>query len=135
MTNNSQMPPDNERQRIAIIGAGIGGLTTAIALRQFGFKPEIFEQAPLLLDVGAAIALWSNAMRVLRALNLEDQVLQKAGVIEQIKWVDQHGRLINSVKLRSGQDSDVPCVALHRADLQRILLDARRRNSCIWEIH
>jgi 2-polyprenyl-6-methoxyphenol hydroxylase-like FAD-dependent oxidoreductase len=124
MTNNSQTRRDNEGPRIAIIGAGIGGLTTAIALRHFGFKPEIFEQAPLLLEVGAAIALWSNAMRVLRALNLEDQVLQKAGVIEQIKWVDQHGRLINSVKLRSGQDSDVPCVALHRADLQRILLDA-----------
>ena len=43
--------------RIAIIGGGIGGLTTAIALRQFGFEPEVYEQAPALLDVGAAIAI------------------------------------------------------------------------------
>ena len=124
MTNNSEIPPDNERQRIAIIGGGIGGLTTAIALRQFGFKPQVFEQAPVLLDVGAAIALWSNAMRVLRVLKLEDQVVEKAGVIEQIRWVDQHGRLINSVNLKAGKDSDVPSVALHRADLQRVLVDA-----------
>jgi 2-polyprenyl-6-methoxyphenol hydroxylase-like FAD-dependent oxidoreductase len=120
MTTDPQ-PSDHQRPRIAIIGAGIGGLTTAIALQQFGFKPEIFEQAPVLLDVGAAIALWSNAMRVLRKLKLEDQVSHKAGVIEQIRWVDQHGRVINNVDLRS---SEVPSVALHRADLQKILVDA-----------
>ncbi|MFN2576455.1 MAG: FAD-dependent oxidoreductase [Pyrinomonadaceae bacterium] len=32
--------------RIAIIGGGIGGLTAALALRQYGFNPEVFEQAP-----------------------------------------------------------------------------------------
>ena len=51
--------------QIAIIGGGIGGLTAAIALRQSGFEAEVFEQAPALLDVGAAIAIWPNAMRVL----------------------------------------------------------------------
>lgn len=124
MTNNPQIPPDNDRQRIAIIGAGIGGLTTAIALRQLGFNPQVFEQAPVLLEVGSAIALWPNAMRVLRALSLEDKVLLKAGVIEQIKWVDQHGRLINNVNIKTGLDAEVQSVALHRADLQRILVDA-----------
>src|SRR5438445_580909 len=54
--------------RIAIIGGGIGGLTTALALRQFGFEPEVFEQAPELLEVGAAILMWPNVMRVLHRL-------------------------------------------------------------------
>jgi len=42
---------------IAIIGGGIGGLSTAIALSQQGFDIELFEQAPVLLDLGAPIAL------------------------------------------------------------------------------
>ena len=67
--------------RIAIIGGGIGGLTTAIALRQFGFDPQVYEQAPALLDVGAAIAIWPNAMRVLQKLKLADAVLEHAGQI------------------------------------------------------
>jgi 2-polyprenyl-6-methoxyphenol hydroxylase-like FAD-dependent oxidoreductase len=47
--------------RIAVIGGGIGGLTEALALRQFGFEPRVFEQAPQLLDIGAAILIWPNA--------------------------------------------------------------------------
>jgi 2-polyprenyl-6-methoxyphenol hydroxylase-like FAD-dependent oxidoreductase len=58
---------------IAIIGGGIGGLSTAIALSQQGFDIELFEQAPVLLDLGAAIALWPNAMRALQHLEIAGQ--------------------------------------------------------------
>jgi 2-polyprenyl-6-methoxyphenol hydroxylase-like FAD-dependent oxidoreductase len=109
--------------RIAIIGGGIGGLTTAIALRQFGFDPQVYEQAPALLDVGAAIAIWPNAMRVLQKLKLADAVLEHAGQIKAIQWLDQNGRLINSVSL-TDLIAKSPAVALHRADLQEILLQA-----------
>jgi len=108
---------------VAIIGAGIGGLTTAIALRQVGFEPHVYEQAPALLDVGAAIAIWPNAMRVLQKLKLADAVLEKAGEIKAIQWLDQNGRLINSVSL-ADLVAKSPAVALHRADLQEILLQA-----------
>ena len=50
--------------RIAIIGGGIGGLTAALALRQFGFEPTVFEQAPELLEVGAAILMCYDAYEV-----------------------------------------------------------------------
>lgn len=103
--------------RIAIIGGGIGGLTTAIALRQVGFEPEVYEQAPALLDVGAAIAIWPNAMRILARLGLADKILEKAGVIEEIRWLDQKGWLINRVSISTA-------LALHRADLQSILVQA-----------
>jgi 2-polyprenyl-6-methoxyphenol hydroxylase-like FAD-dependent oxidoreductase len=106
--------------RIAIIGGGIGGLTTAIALRQVGFEPEVYEQAPALLDVGAAIAIWPNAMRVLERLNLAGKILEKAGVMEEIRWLDQSGRLINKVSISATSRA----VALHRADLQNILVHA-----------
>jgi len=102
--------------QIAIIGGGISGLTAALALRQFGFEAEVFEQAPALLDVGAAIALWPNAMRVLEELQLSEKILEKAGVIEEIRWLDQDGFLVNRVSLEK------TAVALHRADLQSTLL-------------
>jgi 2-polyprenyl-6-methoxyphenol hydroxylase-like FAD-dependent oxidoreductase len=108
--------------QLAIIGGGIGGLTAALALRQCGFEPEVFEQAPALLDVGSAIALWPNAMRVLDRLQLADKILERAGVLEEVRWLDQHGRLINGVRISGGRR--FPSVALHRADLQHILLQA-----------
>ena len=107
--------------KIAIIGGGIGGLTSALALRQVGFAPEVFEQAPELLEVGAAIALWPNAMRLLEQLGLGEEIQRHAGTIEQIQWLDYQGRLLNSVRLPAGGS---PSVALHRADLQSILWHA-----------
>ena len=103
--------------QIAIIGGGIGGLTTALALQHFGFESQAFEQAPELHDVGAAIAIWPNAMRVLASLGLAEKIVERAGVMQEIRWVDQNGWLINRVSI---PDS----VALHRADLQQILLHA-----------
>lgn len=105
--------------QIAIIGGGIGGLTTALALQHFGFESQVFEQAPALHDVGAAIAIWPNAMRVLASLGLADKILERAGMMQEIRWVDQDGWLINRVSISGG---DFPAIALHRADLQNTLL-------------
>ena len=109
--------------RIAIIGGGIGGLTTALALQQAGFEFGVYEQAPALLDVGAAIAIWPNAMRVLERVDIAEKVLEKAGVMREIRWLDQNGRLINRVSI-SETTASSPAVALHRADLQNTLLHA-----------
>src|SRR5262245_6241388 len=103
--------------RIAIIGGGIGGLTTALAFEHFGFECHVFEQAPELHDVGAAIAIWPNALRVLRHLNLADNILANAGVMKEIRWLDQNGWLINGVAIPES-------IALHRADLQMTLVEA-----------
>ena len=107
--------------RITIIGGGIGGLTAALALRQVGFSPNIFEQAPELLEVGAAILVWPNAMRLLRRLDLDKEIIVRAGVIEKVRLLDWRGKLLKSVHL---PESDSPAVALHRADLQTALLHA-----------
>ena len=103
--------------RIAIAGGGIGGLTVALACKEFGFETEVYEQAPALLDVGAAIALWPNAMRVLERLGLGQTIREHAGEMREIRWLDQHGFLINRVSIGNA-------VALHRADLQSSLLHA-----------
>jgi len=107
--------------QIAIIGGGIGGLTAALALQQSGFQAEVFEQAPELLEVGAAIAIWSNATRVLQHLQLAEKILEYAGVVEELRWMDQNGFLLNRVSI---SDDKSPSVALHRSDLQRTLRQA-----------
>jgi 2-polyprenyl-6-methoxyphenol hydroxylase-like FAD-dependent oxidoreductase len=112
--------------RIAIIGGGIGGLTAALAFHQSGFEFDVYEQAPALLDVGAAIAIWPNAMQVLSRLNVAEKVLEKAGVMQEIRWLDQDGRLINRVSIAEHR---FPSVALHRSDLQKILLQALPQSS------
>src|ERR1044072_3284861 len=59
-----------DRPDIAVIGAGIGGLTLGLALRRHGIRARIFEQAPERGEVGAAVALAANGTRVLRDLGL-----------------------------------------------------------------
>ena len=56
---------------VAIIGAGMGGLATAAALRRVGVEVTVYEQARAFARVGAGIQIGCNAMKVLRALGLE----------------------------------------------------------------
>ncbi|MDQ3283874.1 MAG: FAD-dependent oxidoreductase, partial [Acidobacteriota bacterium] len=67
----SGSPQRCRRCRAIVIGGGIGGLTTAIALRRIGIEVTVYERAPELNDVGAGITLWSNATRVLQSLGLD----------------------------------------------------------------
>ena len=65
--------------RVAIIGGGIGGLTAAIALSRAGVDVSVHEAAAELKEIGAGVALHANAMRVLRAIGVEDGVRKVAG--------------------------------------------------------
>jgi len=106
--------------RIVIIGGGIGGLTTALALRQLGFDPQVFEQAPDLLEVGAAILMWPNAMRVLHRLGLAETIREHGGLLEKGCWLTREGKLLKEFRL---PQTEVPAIALHRAELQHALLE------------
>lgn len=64
---------------LVIIGAGIGGLTAALALHQVGYDVQVYEQARVLREVGAGLALGSNAVRVLHRLGLAE-ALRALGV-------------------------------------------------------
>ena len=110
---------------IAIIGAGIGGLCSAIALRRAGHDVRVFERAAELRDVGHGLTLWSNALKVLRELDLADAVRAAGCEMQSGEFRDLRGRvLVRTPVAEVAREIGAPCVAITRADLQRILLAA-----------
>lgn len=119
------------RKKILIAGAGIGGLTTSIALAQRGFQVEVFEQAPQLTEVGAGIQLSPNAMQVMTALGVAEQLETRAFEPEAV-WV-RHYQTANTFfttpfrsmcRTRYG----APYLHVHRADLLTVLQKAAEKS-------
>jgi 2-polyprenyl-6-methoxyphenol hydroxylase-like FAD-dependent oxidoreductase len=67
-------------RRAIVVGAGIGGLATAIGLLRTGWQVRVLERAPVLGEVGAGISLWPNAVRALDALGLGTGLRRTGGV-------------------------------------------------------
>jgi 2-polyprenyl-6-methoxyphenol hydroxylase-like FAD-dependent oxidoreductase len=107
--------------KFLVIGAGIGGLTAAIALRQAGFAVEVFERAAVLKEVGAGIALSANATRVLQRLGLLDSIIDRGTVIKVAAGYTSKGGKISHLPI---DHTGVPTVCLHRAELHQALLSA-----------
>jgi salicylate hydroxylase len=109
--------------RIAIIGAGIAGLTTALALERVGLSCRVYEQAVELAEVGAGLQLAPNAVRELRRLGLGaalDEVAVRPAAIEMRRWDD--GELIMSTPLAGcEQRYGAPYLTVHRAGLHGCL--------------
>jgi salicylate hydroxylase len=110
--------------RIAIIGAGIGGLSAAVSLRQAGFQVDVYEQAAELTEVGGGINMGPNACRVLFRLGL-GPALDRVGVRpltgRQRRWDD--GRTLQKAPLnpRCEQLYGAPHMTFHRRDLLDVI--------------
>jgi salicylate hydroxylase len=115
------------RPHVLIAGAGIGGLTAALALLQRGYDVDVFEQAPQLLEFGAGVQIAANGSRVLTALGLgerlRDLVCMAAGKEVRIWNTGQTFKLFDL-----GEDSirrfGAPYWFVHRGDLHAVLRDA-----------
>ena len=87
--------------RVVIIGAGIGGLGAACALHRRGFEVEIYERAPRLEEVGAGLQVAPNAVKVYRALGLEEALRRSAYEpvnMVSLRWDDASLRFRESLK-------------------------------------
>jgi salicylate hydroxylase len=113
--------------KVAVIGAGIGGLTAALSLRRAGFAVEVYEQAPELTEVGGGINMGPNATRTLRRLGLAEG-LDREGVrpagTHQRRWQD--GRTLQRAPLNPLCEElyGAPHMTLHRADLLAVIASA-----------
>ena len=112
---------------VIIAGAGIGGLTAALALAQRGFSVILAEKAAWLEEVGAGIQLSPNATHVLAALGVLDAVRSHAFEPQELTIRSaRHGGTLAHVPLGATAAGryGAPYLLVHRADIQRALLDA-----------
>ncbi len=112
---------------VTIIGGGIGGLTTALALLKRGIDVEVYEQSTVLKEVGAGVQLGSNGTRVLYALGLKEALTRVQAIpsAREIRhW--QTGETWNWFELGdvSVKRYGTPHIMLHRGDLLSLLADA-----------
>lgn len=110
---------------IVIIGAGMGGLTTGIALKKFGHKVTIYEQTEKILPVGAAISLWSNGVKCLNYLGLSEKIAKLGGQMNDLAYVDGlTGETMTQFSLQPLiQEVGQRPYPVSRADLQNMLMD------------
>lgn len=119
-----------EKTNVIILGGGIGGLCTAIALQQQGFDVRVYEKAKQFREVGAGITLWSNAMKVARALGFRDAIVAAGSKLERSQIRSDRGETLFDAHTDEMESAyGEPVVALHRADLHEILLRALSPNT------
>ena len=110
-----------------IIGGGIAGLATAVALQQKGFNTELFEAAPEIRAVGAGISLAPNALLALRKIGCETAVAEKGHILPAMNIRSSNGAVIMQTNgQRIARKYGAAHYAIHRAGLHEALLSQLR---------
>jgi len=112
--------------KVIIVGAGIGGLTTALHLHRDGIDCEIYEQSELMRELGVGINALPHAVKVLAGLGLLDALDAVAVRTRELTYAHRLGPAI--VRRPCGLDAGftLPQLSLHRGRLQGVLLRAVR---------
>jgi 2-polyprenyl-6-methoxyphenol hydroxylase-like FAD-dependent oxidoreductase len=108
--------------KVLVIGGGIGGLATAVALRRVGWEVEVFEHAPELGEVGAGLSLWRNALAALDRIGLLE-TLRALGVEGQTgAFRTPSGETLLAMKAGTTDTASAGIILLlHRAELLDVL--------------
>ena len=112
--------------KILIVGAGIGGLVSALCLNKKGYEVEIYEQSEVLSELGAGVQLSPNATRVLDYLELTDVLIPHVYEPRSFQFLNyKTEKIISKRDLGSKIQDDFgfPNFDVHRADLQKVLLN------------
>jgi 6-hydroxynicotinate 3-monooxygenase len=114
----------NRKTRIAVVGAGLGGMTVAGFLQRAGFAVTIYEQAPAFSRIGAGIILSANVMKVLRRLGIEQMIVEtgiKPDSFISRAWDTGETMYEIEFDAASEQRFGGPYLNIHRGDLHAVL--------------
>lgn len=113
------------RLKVVVIGAGMGGLSAAIALRDHGHDVHVYERVTQMRPVGAAISVWSNGVKCLNLLGLRARAEELGGPMHEMGYVDGlTGEQMCAFSLAPlVQEVGQAPYPMSRADLQAMLLE------------
>ncbi|MGW4098276.1 FAD-dependent monooxygenase [Mycobacterium sp. NPDC004974] len=110
--------------RVAVVGAGIGGLTAAIALRANGIDATVYEQVHELKALGAGVSIATNGSRILNKLGAGDAVAAIAGPVTHYQFRTWRAEPIAGEPSTLGSGDPARTWCLHRGEFQKVLADA-----------
>lgn len=115
---------------VLIQGAGIGGLTLAIALEQRGYRIELVERSSGLTETGAGIWMAPNPMQVFSQLGFADKIVEAGWPIKLLRLQDSESGDLQVKNLsETSHGFGFETIALHRAVLQRLLYEQLQQKS------
>jgi 2-polyprenyl-6-methoxyphenol hydroxylase-like FAD-dependent oxidoreductase len=117
-------------ERILIIGGGLAGLTSAVALQRLGFEPELIERAPSWRALGMGIVIQPNAMRLLWDLGVGSDVEKAGVVVGPFRYLSRAGALLSEIDLSEFWRGVGSGVTVERGALQNALLYGVDRARC-----
>ena len=118
---------------VVVQGAGIGGLTLAIALVRHGYSVKVVERAQSLSEVGAGIWMAANPMQVFDRLGFAAQITKAGRTVRRLRLQDFRGFDIHVTDLtEAAREFGFETVALHRAVLQRVLFEQLPTDTVIF---
>lgn len=115
-----------------VVGAGVGGLTTAAALAQHGWSVRVHERESEIRAIGSGIYLWGNGLDVLRALGVFDEVTAGAHIGPSIETRDHRDAVVASVPINGPEQATVLTVVRQR--LIESMVNACRSHGVRFEL-
>jgi 3-hydroxybenzoate 6-monooxygenase len=119
---------------ILIVGGGLGGLTTALALARYGRPVTVLEGAPSFGAIGYGIQFGPNVFHVFDRIGVSDAVLEKADSPPAVLMIDAfNGKEVTRVPTGASFRArfKYPYIIIHRIDLHNVMLDACRRDPLV----
>jgi len=119
---------------VIVVGGGIGGLSTALALSRKGVPVQVLEQAPEFMEIGAGIQLGPNVFRMFEVLGLTKQMFHWCAFPEGLEFRDSiNAETIVDMRIdkRFHDKYHAPYGVIHRADMLNVILDACKKSNLI----
>lgn len=109
--------------KIAILGGGIAGVSSAIALKQAGFDVNVYERHESPSNIGAGIVVWPNAAYVLEQLGVLSEIKAVSGCLTKMRRLSSHNEDLGAIDIELiNRHMCYPSLSILRSDFQNILI-------------